>query len=296
MPAASGIPSEISAFLRSARRVGRLLLLKGRQGTGMSFFAVQLAEALGVECIPDANYVSIHISMAAFYEYLSPHRQASASALEWKAAKPLRDVPGDAYRVLLNWVHGDDDSDSPPSATTVIPSASKPIPTLTEFGPIVTSRVEIPAEPPEDEPDLPEFDGMREYVRRCADLPAFLVIDTIDELAEHYGVPARRLLHALRIDLVDRGLANVVCLQEDPEDDSLDNLADGIIVSNFTDVRERREWSMTIRDLRGQSIEQPVYRYTLRGARIEAERSQKEIESELKRALSDQSPSVQESG
>ena len=272
-----GILGEVCSYFRSAKTVGRILLLKGPRGTGMTFFARQIAEALNMECIPEVSYISKHISRAAFYELVSPQVTLKA---DWAASEPRREVPSDEYDRLLNWVRAEDDREDHP-ATEPAMKPSVPILVVTEFGPLVQRPEPSPPTPTAEVSDLPELDAMRRYVQRCPPIPALLVVDTIDELSEYYGVPSARLLNALRIDLVDHGLVNVICIQEKPADSSLDSLSDGIIVSGFSDVREQREWRMTIKDLRGHRVEQPTYAYRLCGVRIECAPSRKEIEDEI---------------
>ena len=249
----------------------------------MTFFARQIAESLDMECIPEVSYISKHISRAMFNELVSPQ---VAERSEWAMSEPRRPVPSDEYDRLLHWVRAEDDREGDPMPESGM-TPSVPVLVVTEFGPRVQKPAPSTPMPAPEEPDLPELDAMRRYIQRCPRIPALLVIDTIDELSENYGVPAVRLLNALRVDLVDHGLVNVICIQEKPEDSSLDRLADGIIVSEFSDVRERREWRITIKDLRGQKVEQPTYKYKLRGARIECAPSQKELEDEMFERLTD---------
>ena len=249
----------------------------------MTFFARQIAESLDMECIPEVSYISKHISRAMFNELVSPQ---VAERSEWAMSEPRRPVPSDEYDRLLHWVRAEDDREGDPMPESGM-RPSVPVLVVTEFGPLVQKPAPSTPMPAPEEPDLPELDAMRRYIQRCPRIPALLVIDTIDELSENYGVPAVRLLNALRVDLVDHGLVNVICIQEKPEDSSLDRLADGIIVSEFSDVRERRQWRITIQDLRGQKVEQPTYKYKLRGARIECAPSQKELEDEMFERLTD---------
>src|SRR4030042_219972 len=82
-----------------------------------------------------------------------------------------------------------------------------------------------------------------------------IVIDSIDALAEKYGLPPARLINALQRDLVEGCGTNIVYVLETP-DPLLDYLGDGVLYLSLNSSTGRRIRGLDILKLRGGATRQ----------------------------------------
>ena len=118
--------------------------------------------------------------------------------------------------------------------------------------------------------DLPELEDAYDFVDDRIPERSLVLIDSIDALAEHYGIPAARLITVLQKDLVEGSKQNVLYVLESSGETRLDYLGDGVVSLASTDHQGRRLRVLTIEKLRGQQIQQHRYLYTLDGGRLTA--------------------------
>src|SRR3989449_486526 len=116
--------------------------------------------------------------------------------------------------------------------------------------------------------DLPELEAAYDFVDDRIPARSLVLIDSIDALAEHYGIPAGRLITVLQKDLVEGSKQNVLYVLESSGETRLDYLGDGVVSLASTDHQGRRLRVLTIEKLRGQQIQQHRYLYTLDGGRL----------------------------
>src|SRR3989442_4714973 len=118
--------------------------------------------------------------------------------------------------------------------------------------------------------DLPEIDMAYNAVEKNLPKKTLILIDSINALAERYGVHPSKLINTLQKDLVESAGANVVFILEDSGETKLDYLGDGVILFQSREHAGRRLRVMTIEKLRGVELRQHKFIYTLDGARIRA--------------------------
>jgi len=116
--------------------------------------------------------------------------------------------------------------------------------------------------------DLPEIERAYDFVESQLPKRSLVLIDSIDALAEHYGVPASRLINVLQRDLVEGSKQNVLYVLEGSGETRLDYLGDGIISLAAMEYQGRRLRVLTIEKLRGLQVLQHRYLYTLDGGRL----------------------------
>src|SRR5207249_1822340 len=118
--------------------------------------------------------------------------------------------------------------------------------------------------------DLPELEAAYDFVDDRTPKRSLVLIDSIDALAEHYGIPAARLITVLQKDLVEGSNQNVLYVLESSGETRLDYLGDGVVSLAATEYQGRRLRVLTIEKLRGQQVQQHRYLFTLDGGRLTA--------------------------
>jgi KaiC/GvpD/RAD55 family RecA-like ATPase len=114
---------------------------------------------------------------------------------------------------------------------------------------------------------MPEIEMAYDVVDKALPERTLIIIDSIDALAEKYGVPPARLINALQRDLVEGCGTNIVYVLETP-DPLLDYLGDGVLYLSQNSLTGRRIRELELLKLRGCEIRQPKYVYTLLGGRV----------------------------
>ncbi len=117
---------------------------------------------------------------------------------------------------------------------------------------------------------FPELDEMYDFVDRNLPAKSFIIIDSIDALAERYGVDTLRLMSVVQSDIVESTGIDVIFIIERLEDNAGDYFGDGVVVLSGGEFDDRRIRQMDLKKLRGQRIEIFRYLYTLEGGRFRA--------------------------
>lgn len=116
---------------------------------------------------------------------------------------------------------------------------------------------------------LPEMDRLYEKLETARTGRLIAAIDSIDSLAERYGIAPKRLIFAIQKDLVERSNANVIFILETGDSNTLDYMGDGVVILEKSEMEGRRLRAMTIEKLRGQKIWVPRYAFSLAGGHFD---------------------------
>jgi hypothetical protein len=115
---------------------------------------------------------------------------------------------------------------------------------------------------------LPELDLLYERLGGGEPGGAMVAIDSVDSLSEKYGVAAKRLVHVIQKDLVERSGVSVIFILERAGEGNLDYMGDGVVSLDMDTVGGRRVRLMRLEKLRGQAIWCPELVFTLDGGRF----------------------------
>ncbi len=247
------IPTEIIEFFNAPG--GHSLIVKGPAGTGKTTFALQLTEELGE--VGASHYLSSRVSDESLYNQFPWLRERLKPATLQMGPRP----PGATTKVertALDQIEGrieaGEETGEEEAGARALGS-----------GEVKDGFIEVPIGV-----DLPEIEAAYEFVDRRLPARSLLLIDSIDALAEHYGVAASKLMNVVQRDLVEGSRQNVLFVLEGGGETRLDYLGDGVVSLTATEHAGRRLRSMTIEKLRGQQIRQHKYLYTLDGGRLTA--------------------------
>ncbi|MCG7844070.1 MAG: hypothetical protein MIO90_01405 [Methanomassiliicoccales archaeon] len=256
------LPQEIINFLLSPG--GHSLLIKGDAGTGKTTMALQMIEALSDQ--QPEYYLSSRVSDVALYNQFPwlKERVQSNQLLRagmaflrrsWKMdndeRRDLEESEVQVDRRELNRLEGqieagevgleDEDAFSVRSDGSVV----------VEIGSM-----------------LPELEMAYDIVESNLPKKTLVVLDSVEALAENYGIPASRIVNALQKDLVEKAGTNVVFVMETSNSIHLDYLGDGIVTLRNEVVGDHRVRTIDIVKLRGSEIRNWRYLFTLEGGRV----------------------------
>jgi hypothetical protein len=115
---------------------------------------------------------------------------------------------------------------------------------------------------------LPELELA--YDMAEANLPnkTFIVLDSIDALAEHYGISSQKIMTTLQKDLVEHSGTNIAYVMETAEKNIYDYLGDGVVRLYNVQKDGRRVRELVIEKLRGQMVMRWKYPFTLVDGRL----------------------------
>jgi len=233
------IPKEIHRFFTNPG--GHSLIVRGDAGTGKTTFALQLIEELG--SLEDSFYHSTRVSDHSLFTQFT-----------W-----LKDLPG--RMEISGTCYGGQASSGPEmgrgglsdlKGITEGPAAIPQCDCLT----IAIGR------------DLGELDDIYRRIEQCLPAKTLTVIDSIDALADRYGLTPAKLLNTIQRDIVETYGSNVMFIVEKASPE-LDYLGDGVINLSRSEFSRRRIRELDILKLRGCEIQQPKYIFTLDGGRIQ---------------------------
>jgi len=250
MPPVGRIPREIVEFLNAPG--GHSLIVKGPAGTGKTTFALQLTEELGE--VTASHYLSSRVSDESLFRQFTWLKDRLKPAILQTGPKGRSDskVARNALDQLEGKIEeGKEGEDAEPEAIGA--------------GEVKGNFLEVTLGF-----DLPELEAAYEFVDNRLPEQSLLLIDSIDALGEHYGVPASRLITVLQKDLVETSKQNVLYVLEGGGETRLDYLGDGVVSLASTEYQGRRLRVLTIEKLRGQQVQQHRYLYTLDGGRLTA--------------------------
>lgn len=248
MPPVGRIPREVVEFFHAPG--GHSLIVKGPAGTGKTTFALQLTEELG-EVIA-SHYLSSRVSDESLFRqfvWLKDRLKPSALQTGVKARSDSKVIRSALDQLEGKIMEGKEGEDAEPE------SIGNPE--------VKGNFLEVTLGS-----DLPELEAAYEFVDKRLPEQSLLLIDSIDALGEHYGVPASRLITVLQKDLVEGSKQNVLYVLEGSGETRLDYLGDGVVSLASTEYQGRRLRVLTIEKLRGQEVKQHRYLYTLDGGRL----------------------------
>lgn len=275
------IPVDIVHSFPGRIPVAQSLIVKGSPGVGKTTFVIDLADQLGKEIVFKRNYVDILTPEKTFLrrhsrimEELSPRDLGYLP----EDAAPIWKVPSTRLENLEDSIHaatlgkemlerirlgGEPEDDYVPAQELPPGTNVNPHGEIEPPGPRPLEPVDV-----EREPVLRELWGLYRFVERSLLLPALLIIDSVDALAQFYGVPGSRLIMTLQQDLVESGFANVVYVLEAGGKSPLDNLVDGVV--ELVQIKSPRHCNsyLKVGRLGGRDIRQPVYTYSIEGGKI----------------------------
>jgi KaiC/GvpD/RAD55 family RecA-like ATPase len=262
----AAFPKEIIRFLSSPG--GHSLILRGMAGTGKTTLALQLIEELAA--VQQSYYMSTRVSDQSLFNQFPWLLDKVREGEILKARKKLKkrtDSEQQVEKILVGLasIKGELKNEK-------VKSSRKE---LLRLQGIIESGGEEQLAEPTGENELtvtvgsmmPEIEMAYDVVDKALPERTLVVIDSIDALAEKYGVPPARLINALQRDLVEGCGTNIVYVLETP-DPLLDYLGDGVIYLSVNSSTGRRIREMDILKLRGCEIRQPRYVYSLLGGRV----------------------------
>src|SRR3989454_239711 len=256
-PPTGRIPREIVEFFNAPG--GHSLIAKGPAGTGKTTFALQLTEELGE--VTASHYLSSRVSdESLFRQFIWLKERLKPSGLQTGAkGRPESKVARTALDQLEGKImEGKEGEDAEPESIGA--------------GGVKGSFLEVTLGF-----DLPELEAAYEFVDKRLPERSLVLIDSIDALGEHYGIPPARLITVLQKDLVEANRQNVLYVLESSGETRLDYLGDGVVSLASTEYQGRRLRVLTIEKLRGQQVQQHRYLYTLDGGRLTAFNIREEI-------------------
>lgn len=115
---------------------------------------------------------------------------------------------------------------------------------------------------------MPEIEMAYDIVESNLPKKTLVVLDSVEALAEMYGIPANRIVNALQRDLVEKAGTNVIFIMETADRNHLDYLGDGVIIMRNTIINDHRVRTIDIDKLRGTEIRNWRYLFTLNGGRV----------------------------
>src|SRR5207245_287200 len=224
-PPTGRIPREIVEFFNAPG--GHSLIAKGPAGTGKTTFALQLTEALGE--VTASHYLSSRVSDESLYrqftwlkDRIKPEvlQTGSKSPHNTKVARHALD------QLEGKLEEGKEGEDEEPEAIG--------------SGEVKGNFLEVTLGF-----DLPELEAAYDFVDDRIPERSLVLIDSIDALAEHYGIPAARLITVLQKDLVEGSRQNVLYVLESSGETRLDYLGAGVVSLASTDHQGRRLRDLT---------------------------------------------------
>ncbi|HYM40127.1 MAG TPA: gas vesicle protein GvpD P-loop domain-containing protein [Thermoplasmata archaeon] len=252
MPKASRIPREVIEFFNAPG--GHSLIVKGQAGTGKTTFALQLTEELGE--VASSHYLSSRVSDESLYNQFSWLKDRLKPAILQAPPKPAHPTTK-VTRVALDQLEGKIQA----GEETTEEEAAKSVAGAEVKDGFLEMAIGF---------DLPEVEAAYDFVDARIPKRSLVLIDSVDALAEHYGIAQSKLINVLQRDLVEGNRQNVLYVLEGSGETRLDYLGDGVVNLASTEHEGRRLRVMTIEKLRGQQVRQHKYLYTLDGGRLEA--------------------------
>ncbi|HDJ38233.1 MAG TPA: hypothetical protein ENF24_03495 [Methanosarcinales archaeon] len=119
-----------------------------------------------------------------------------------------------------------------------------------------------------DKTDLTEFDMVCDRVDAFLPKTSLVVMDSLEGLSDKYKVSRKFIINLVTRCLIEPAQTKVVVILENENDVELNYLSDGVVTLHRKDIGGRRLRMLTINKLRGISIPQPSYLYTLDNGRF----------------------------
>jgi len=243
---------------------GHSLLIKGDAGTGKTTMALQTIEALS-DMQPE-YYLSSRVSDVALYHQFP-----------WLKERVERNHLMRAGMAFLRRSWNKDGSERNALEDAELHVDRRELNRLEgqiEAGELCLEDEEGPALSPDGSITvdvgsmLPELEMAYDIAESKLPNKTLVVLDSVEALAENYGIPAYRIMNALQKDLVEKAGTNVIFVMETAERSHLDYLGDGIVLLSNSVHGNNRVRTMDIEKMRGSSIRNWRYLFTLEGGRV----------------------------
>ena len=252
------IPPEIRRFL--LKDSARSVIVRGKPGTGKTTFCLQCLEEIGLgrSCF----YFSTRVSDTALY-----------SQFGWLKEREWRDKILDASRGFLKAL-----GDEPQSAADKDKATTQKAELLAASRELLGAMYEEAASPVAgvdrtmlanllQQSDMLDLSRLYERIERRLPQPSYIIIDSLDGLAEKYDLSLPKIAFALQKDLVENSNARILLVLES-ESRIVDYMVDGVVNMEMGEVDRRRIRELTIEKLRGEQVEHHRYLFTLHGGRF----------------------------
>lgn len=245
----SRIPSELLTFFSNPG--GHSLIVRGEAGTGKTTMALQLIEELAQ--YNNSFYFSTRVS-----DFLL------LVQFPWLGEK----LYGKQYQEFITnqapWLNGETD----PNQAYIDPTDGKDHEDgLKKLIDIYRNGVSILHN--DDASSMGDVRKVYEAVKASLPMRSLIVIDSLDALAEKYGLSNAVFINAIQKDLVEGFGANVIFIFENNER-ALDYLADGVVMLSFQEHYGRPVRQIKVQKIRGCEIRQARYLFTLKGGRVQS--------------------------
>jgi KaiC/GvpD/RAD55 family RecA-like ATPase len=255
------IPPEIRKFL--LKESARSLIVRGKPGTGKTTFCLQCLEELGLD--RNCFYFSTRVSDTALY-----------SQFGWLKEREWRDKILDASRGFLKALGEEPEPAKEARGRKPEPGKAQVLSASRE---LLGAMYESKAAPPPttvdrtmlnnllQQSDMLDLSRLYERIERRLPNPSYLIIDSLDGLAEKYDLSLPKIALALQKDLVENSNARIMLVLES-ESRIVDYMVDGVINMDMGEVDRRRIRELSIEKLRGEQVHQHRYLFTLQGGRF----------------------------
>ncbi len=230
------IPKEVHRFFDGPG--GHSLIVRGEAGTGKTTFALQTIEEL--QSMERGFYHSTRVS-----------DQSLMAQFSW-----LKELVGTERSEVSS--HGGKGSPSARQGLSDLKGIADGVSSLSRGGKLTITVGR----------ELGELEELYQKIERHLPDRSLVVIDSINAMADMYGLTSAQLLGTIQRDIVEAYGSNVLFVVERPSPD-LDYLADGVINLGRSEFNRRLLREMEILKMRGCEIQQPRYIFTLNGGRIQ---------------------------
>ncbi len=247
----TGIPEPIRDFFHEPS--ARSLLVKGASGTGKTTFVLQLIE--DVLPFDTSIYFSTRVSDEALYSHF-----------KWLKEKEWRESILDASKEVLKVMRA---TSTPEELEEVaekveILNASKDFlstiyPSEEPQRAVVRARLEKLCE----NYPLDELNKLYSSLERKLPERTYVIVDSLEGIAEKWEVPVTKIMSALQKDLVEGTNVSVIAVIEGEGDNSLDFLVDGTLTLHRSELDGHSIRELEIHKLRGMLIKASRWLFTL---------------------------------
>jgi KaiC/GvpD/RAD55 family RecA-like ATPase len=246
-------PESIRDFFQEPS--ARSLLVKGASGTGKTTFVLQMME--DVLPLDTSIYFSTRVSDEALYSHF-----------KWLKEKEWRESILDASKEVLKVMRA---TSTPEELEEMaekreILDASKDF--LSTIYPadepqrlVVRSRLDKLCE----NYPLRELEKLYDSLERKLPQRCYVVVDSLEGIAEKWEVPVTKVMSALQKDLVEGTNISVVAVIEGEGDNSLDFLVDGTTTLHRSQLNGHFIRELEIHKLRGMMLKTSRWMFTLMG-------------------------------
>ena len=249
----SSIPDSIEDFFHEPS--ARSLLVKGASGTGKTTFVLQMME--DVLPLDTSIYFSTRVSDEALYSHF-----------KWLREKEWRESILDASKEVLKVMR----ATSSPSEMEEMAEKREILNASKDFLTTIYPSEEPQRQVARDRLDklcenypLRELEKLYDSLERKLPQRCFVVVDSLEGIAEKWEVPITKIMSALQKDMVEGTNISVVAVIEGEGDNSLDFLVDGTLTLHRSQLNGHFIRELEIHKLRGMMLKTSRWLFTLMG-------------------------------